>query len=332
VSDRNEFAKRSEDLVKPEDVAFFSLFGGMLGWLPLPLQKAVVPSKPGKAPPMGFVVEPYAFFTCHELTDVAAAQALIPDDYVIVPTRVFAADEPRPTVIFGAFSVHASGFAGQRVEMYVIAQSKSTGMRSWVIVDFDSNALSFDPGQGFVTAGAERCVVTTTHRGTVLVDVVGANRRIAVEAELAGAAMEPLDRELWLEGNLSVAYGGGMGDGSDTPLGLVFEPEEMAQALRMPLDRVAIEELSWHPELYEAEPYGSVCFPYAQHFVTSTLPLGLAITDEAGLRQATHDIATGPVSRGYSAKPIRLGMTIYALAFGAVSLAAMAFTALTLLG
>ena len=175
--DRNAYIKRTETMVRPDEVAIISMFGSLLGKAPVAAQQKVMQSSAKANPHMGFVVEPYGLFLCHEIADLEQAQALIPSRFRIVPTRIFEDDEPRPYVIFGAFTVHTSAMWGSRVEMYVIAEDQQTGLLSWVIVDYDTNTLSFDPGQGFVDPTADRSVVTTTHRGTVLVDMEATARR-----------------------------------------------------------------------------------------------------------------------------------------------------------
>ena len=71
--------------------------------------------------------------------------------------------------ILGAFNVHTSVFWGSRVELYVIARNTRTGMLSWIICDYESNTISYGPGQGFSTSSTSRAVVTTSHAGEVIV-------------------------------------------------------------------------------------------------------------------------------------------------------------------
>ncbi len=308
----NEYARRAERMVHPDEVAIISLFGSLLGKLPAGVQARIQESSSRKNPYMGFVVEPYALFLCHEITDVERAEALLPRGYRIVPTRIFEDDEPRPTVIFGAFTVHTSAFWGSRVEMYVIAEHEDSGMMSWVIVDYDSDTLSYDPGQGFVDGGARGAVVTTTHRGEVVVDVPRAQpaRRIAAVADVRAGVETPLDQRLWLEGNLSVSYGGHLDDGRGVPFGLVFEPGEMERALRIPLDAVTLEELSWHEGLFAPEPSVVACFPYAQHFVTGQIPTESDIRSREDLEAAVAAFNAAPPSEGFSSAAIKRSMAI----------------------
>ena len=66
-------------------------------------------------------------------------------DYVLVPTPMFANGEPRYAAILGAFTVHTSVFWGCRVELYLVAENTRTGMLTWVICDYESNTISYDP-------------------------------------------------------------------------------------------------------------------------------------------------------------------------------------------
>lgn len=308
--EKTAYTKRTENMVRPEEVGIISTFGSMLGAAPVGLQKAIMERSMKANPHMGFVVEPYAFFLCHEITDLEAAQKLVPAHHKIIPTRIFADDEPRPYVIFGAFTVHTSAFWGSRIEMYVITENTETGLLSWVIADYDTNTLSFDPGQGFVDGNALNSVVTTTWRGTVLVDMESPTRRIAAEADLGAGIATPLDQRLWLEGNLSVAYGGELDDGRSASFGLVFEPGEMVQALRIPKDAVRLDEITWHPGLFAPEPAQVVCFPYAQHFITSGIPTDTGVRTEEQLLEAVATINGLPPSKGFSSKAIRRSMYV----------------------
>ena len=66
-----------------------------------------------------------------------------------MPTAIFEETEPRICGVIGAFNVHTSVFWGTRVELSLIAENTTTGMLSWVICDYESNTISYDPGQGF---------------------------------------------------------------------------------------------------------------------------------------------------------------------------------------
>ena len=107
-------------------------------------------------------------------------------------------------------------------------------MLTWVICDYESNTINYGPGEGFARSTTERAVVTTVHTGDVVIDVRSAERpnHLEVTAALPAAKTTPLEQRLWIEGNLSVDYGGRLRRESSEPFGLVFDPDEMRQALR----------------------------------------------------------------------------------------------------
>jgi len=77
-------------------------------------------------------------FLAHEIRDELVASRLLPPGYRLVPSAMFADDEPRRCAILGAFKVHASVFWGAQVELYLIAEDLWTGTLAWVICDYES--------------------------------------------------------------------------------------------------------------------------------------------------------------------------------------------------
>ena len=291
-SDAIAFTKHTEMLVSPKTVGGLYGRAEMLAKLPVGVQKWIVAKAPGADPYIGFVVEPYCSFLAYEITDTEAAKRLLPPHYELVPAAIFDGATPRPCAIVGAFNVHTSVFWGSRVELYVIAENTKTGMMSWVIVDYESNTISYDPGQGFSGSTTSHSVITTTFAGDVVVDVASAERpnHIAYTMDLDAASMRPLEQRLWIEGNLSVDYGGRVMEEDSEPFGLVFEPGEMARALEIPLDAVTIERNTMGADYLAAEPFEAAVFPYAQHFMTTSFPRATAITDAAGLERAVAEM------------------------------------------
>jgi hypothetical protein len=184
--------------------------------------------------------------------------------------------------------VHSSVFWGSRVELYLIAVDTRTGMLSWVICDYESNTINYDPGEGFSGATTSHAVITTSHAGEVLVDVQSKERanHLKVSAALPGTSMRALDSRLWIDGNLSVDYGGRLMDADSVPFGLVFDPGEMEQALHIPLDAVEVEQNSFGADFLSPTPFEVACFPYAQHFLTTSYPQASPIHDQQALEAA----------------------------------------------
>lgn len=283
------FVTHTERKVSPREVAKLYSRAEQLAKLPLPVQRWIV-SHAGGDPYVGFVVEPYCLFLAYEIQNVPAAQAQLPPGYELVPTTMFAGEDPRYCAILGAFTVHSSVFWGSRVELYLIAENTRTGMLTWVICDYESNTISYDPGQGFSGATTSHAVITTSHAGDVIVDVqskAGTNQ-LVVTAPLPGASMRALDQRLWIDGNLSVDYGGHLMDAESVPFGLIFDPGEMEQALQIPVDAVTVEANTFGAGFCAGEPFEIACFPYAQHFLTTSYPQASQIVDQAGLVDAVH--------------------------------------------
>jgi hypothetical protein len=286
-SHRREFVTQTERRVSPKEVAKLYARAEMLAKLPLPAQRWIV-AHAGGDPHVGFVVEPYCLFLAYEIDDLAAARRQLPANYELVPTTMFAGGEPRYCSILGAFNVHSSVFWGSRVELYLIAENTTTGMLSWVICDYESNTINYDPGEGFSGATTSHSVITTSHAGDVLVDVRSEERvnHLKVTAALPGASMRALDARLWIDGNLSVDYGGRLMDADSVPFGLIFDPGEMEQALHVPLDAVAVELNTFGAGFLGSAPFEVACFPYAQHFLTTSYPQASPIQDREGLEEA----------------------------------------------
>ncbi len=298
--DAIRFTKQTEMLVSPKTVGGLYKRAEMLAKLPVGAQRWIVEHAPGAEPYIGFVVEPYCSFLTYEITDTNAATRLLPPHYELIPAAMFDGAPPKPCAIVGAFNVHTSVFWGTRVELYLIALNTRTGMMSWVIVDYESNTISYDPGQGFSGSTTRHSVVTTTFAGDVVVDVESAERpnRIAYTMDLDAASMRPLEQRLWIEGNLSVDYGGRVMDEGSEPFGLIFEPGEMARALEIPLDAVTVERNSFGAGYLADEPFEAAVFPYAQHFLTTSFPRATPITDAAGLERAVRELIPATESQG----------------------------------
>lgn len=289
---RRDFIARTESMVSPREVGKLHGRAEMLARLPLSVQRWIVAHADADEF-AGFIVEPYALFLAYEIADEGLAQALLPAGFQLVPTSMFADSRPRHVGIIGAFNVHASVLWGTRVEFYLIAQDTRTGLLTWVICDYESNTINYDPGQGFSPSTTSRAVVTSSHRGEVIVDVRSrdTSNQLSATAALPGATMRPLDQRLWIDGNLSIAYGGRLMDPSAQTFGLVFDPAEMEQALEVPLAAVTVDVNSFGAGILAGEPFEVACFPYAQHFLTPSYPRPSEIHDAEGLVAAVRSLA-----------------------------------------
>jgi hypothetical protein len=219
---------------------------------------------------MGFIVEPYCFFASFRIRDRAAARALLPDGYELAEASIFKNGAKHPLVVLSAFSARTSAFMGMRLECYLIGRNKETGLMSWIIADYETNTNSHDPKNGFCGYTGDPAIHTTTPHGELVVDVKGraGGRVFTARADLNTGAMEELDEELWVNGNMCVDYGGALKDEYSVPFSLIFDPVLMEKAMRIPQDGIGIEANTFLDEIIDPKrPESVAVFPYSQHFI-----------------------------------------------------------------
>jgi hypothetical protein len=272
VEDLRRYIKNTEKMVVPEKVATTTMGGALLRKLPLRLQRYIVDRGARTNPYMSFVVEPYGVFLAFEIIDTEAAERLLPPNYSLFPSAMFSGTPERPCAIISAFNVHTSVFWGSRVEFYLIAENCKTGLLSWIIDEYESNTHSYDPSQGFIGPSTSRSVVTTSYLGEVIVDVASARsaNSIALVADLNNGVLTELDQRLWVEGNLSVDYGGAL--------------------LKLPLDGISLCTNTFGKGMLDPKPFEAACFPYAQHFVTTSVPTATTMRSAEDLERAVTEL------------------------------------------
>jgi hypothetical protein len=291
IQDLRRYIKTTEKLVVPADVASTTQGSAFLRKLPLRLQRSIVNRASRTNPYMSFVVEPYAVFLAFEIVDTEAAERLLPPHYSLFPSAMFSGTEPRLCAIVSAFNVHTSVFWGSRVEFYLIAQNCKTGLLSWIIDEYESNTHSYDPSQGFIGPSTSHSVVTTSYAGEVIVDVASekSGNSLALVADLKNGALIDLDQRLWVEGNLSVDYGGELQQ-CTKPFSLIFDPLEMATALKLPLDDISLCTNTFGKGMLDPMPFEAACFPYAQHFLTTSVPTATTMRTAEDLERAVTEL------------------------------------------
>ena len=270
---KTDFSKGVERLIDPIGVGTLHFIQSFNRLLPRSIQDKLIKSSSKKIPFMGFVVEPYSLFLCYEIADINAAKSLLPDGFELIKTKIFDNDKPKYYCIFGCFRAHTSAFWGARTEFYIIAEDQKTGLLSWIIVDYDTDTISYDKKNGLRSPNSSRSVVTINHRGTLFVDIQrdDQSRALTFDADIESGKMNNLDQRLWLEGNLSIGYGRVLSENGADIFSLKFEPCEVEKALKIPADNLRIDINSWYPGLFHDQPSQIVCFPYAQHFISDNV-------------------------------------------------------------
>jgi len=290
--EKEKFIKGVERLVNPMDVGSLHFIQGFNKLLPKSIQEVFVKSSGKQTPYMGFVVEPYATFLCYEIVDVEWARRLLPDGFELIKCKVFEDDEPKYLCIFGCFTAHTSAFWGSRVEFYIITEDTKTGLLSWIIVDYDSNTISYDKRDGLRDPNVINGVVTTSCEGKVYVDMkkVGGSRELVFDCDFESGRFGPLDQRLWLEGNLSIGYGSEFDRRDASIFSLKFNPCEVRRGVNIPLESVNISTNSWYPGLFKDMPFRVLSFPYAQHFVSDSPGSASNLKNEEELVEAVESI------------------------------------------
>jgi hypothetical protein len=286
------FIKVTEKMVIPEKVATVTQGSSMLRKLPLRFQRYIVDRGARTNPYMSFIVEPYATFLSFEILNSAVIEQLLPPNYSLYPSAMFNGTLKRPCAIVSAFNVHTSVFWGSRVEFYIIAENCKTGLLSWIISKYESNTHSYDPSQGFIGPSTLHSVITTSYLGEIIIDVVSARSKdsLVLVADMKNGELNELDQRLWVEGNLSVDYGGEL-QKSTKPFSLVFDPKEMTSALNIPLNDISICTNTFGAGALDPKPFEVACFPYAQHFVTTSVPTATSMKTANDLENAVTEIS-----------------------------------------
>ena len=318
--ENRDFILKTESLVKPQDVTTISFLGDFNKFLPKKTQHKIMLKGSKKIPYMGFIVDPYCFFLSYRIKDTAVAHAMLPNGYELVDTSIFKNDEKYPMVIISAFSARTSAFIGMQLEFYIIARNINTGLMPWVIADYETNTNSHDPKNQFTGYSCDPGVFTITPYGELLVDVKGkrSNKRFSVNVDLTKGKREELDKDLWIEGNLSVDYGGDLKQESSKPFSLIFDPVLMKEAVNIPLESVKIKENSYLSSIIDYEkPVCAAVFPYSQHFIIKQDLKINELTNENDLNQQIKNFLSRTGFKTMSGndikKPLYIGMLISTL-------------------
>ncbi len=301
------FIKLVENLIDPAEVCDLYFFQRFKAFLPKSLFKKMLAKTSRKTPYMGFVIEPYALFMFFRLKDVEKARALLPDRYELMKSAVFAGEEPGHYLGMGIFNAKASTFWGTRLESYLIAKDKETGLVSWIFIDIISDTLIALPSEGVADRNTKRAVYTTSSKGDIFLDIREdrSGRRLHVKGSLSRGVREGLDQPLWILGNTSVAHSRELAGNTEEPFAVIFDPAEVETALRIPLDDIDLRENSLFPDLAEPEPCTVLCFPYAQHYIADSPGCRTYIRSERDLEENYRRLALLTDVKTFSTRGIK---------------------------
>lgn len=287
-----EYAKGVEKLVDPMMVGKTHYLQTKLVRLPVWLQRKMVTSAARKADKMPFVVEPYCTFMFYEILNLRQVEKYMPEGFVPAKSAIFEGDIEKYYGIVSMFRIHTSVFWGARTEFYLVAENTKTGLLSWVMMDYISDTISYDEKHGLKSPDSKRAVMTTTCEGDFVCDMksLDGSKKAECLANLMNAKMRPLNQRLWIEGNTSIAYGRLAGEADGDLFSLTFFPEEMKQALEVPLKDVKKTVASTKAGKFDIKFDRVVSFPFAQHMLSDAPGIHTHYGNEKALRKAAEAV------------------------------------------
>jgi hypothetical protein len=322
ITNDEGFIEQVETLIDPAEVSNLFFFQSFKRLLPTAVFKRLLERTSRKAPYMGFVIEPYSLFLFFKLKDLEQAKSFLPDRYELKKTRMFADDEPDHYLGIGIFNTRASAFWGTRLEAYLVAEDKETGLLSWIFIDILSDTLIAVPAKGVSDPNAAKAVFTTNSKGEIFVDVGErkTDRRLKLKCSLKAGKTRGLDQTLWVMGNTSIAHCKRLGGKREEPFAVIFDPAEVETAIDIPVKDVVIEANTLFPGLADAKLGKAACFPFAQHYIADSPGCRTYIRNPDDMVDAYRRIASMPGLKTFSTKNIRRVFFISLAFFPAVSI------------
>ncbi len=331
IKNDEPFIRKVESLIRPTEVDDVVFLGSLRRLVPPTLFKRVLYNSSRRYPRIGFVIEPYCLFLFFRLSDVEYAKRLLPDRYELAKARIFEDDPPEYYFGMGIFNTRASTFWGSRLETYLIARDRVTGITSWIFENILSDTIIAHPGTGIADPNCAQAMYTTNSRGEVFLDFQEAEQGggLEVRGNLTRGTRRALEQDLWIMGNSSIGHTNSFGSDSDEPFAVVFDPGEVASALEIPVDDLRILRSTLLPAFAEKELRKAVCFPFAQHYIADSPGQRTFVKDREDMVAKYHEIVSMDRMQTYSAKGLKTLFVSGALATG---LATVILLALLLLG
>lgn len=265
------FIKNIEKLVDPSEVARISIMEDFSRNVPKRVITSMMKKASKKNKYMGFIVEPYSSFLCYEILDINLAKSLLPDGFELIKTKMFQDDSEKYYCVIGTFNVSTSAFIGSRLEVNIIAKNVRTNLTSWVIIDWESNVINFTHSQGLTSPTTKHFINTIDYNANLIVDIKGVGtKRLIFDANVIDSKRVKLDDKVWLDGNLSIIYGGKYNSSSEKPFSLKFEIGEVENGMLIKSENLNLVTNSFVSDLIGTKPVHLIYFPFAQHFLSDS--------------------------------------------------------------
>ncbi len=311
-----KFIEKVEMLIDPAEVSNLFFFQGFKRLLPVSLFKKLLAKTSQKTPYMGFVIEPYSFFIFFKLKDIEKAKSYLPERYELKKSRLFADDELDYHLGMGVFNTRASTFWGTRLESYLIAEDKVTGLLSWIFIDILSDTLIALPTKGVADPNSSKALFTTNAKGQIFLDICEkkTGRRIKLKCDINKGKTRKPDQDLWVMGNTSIAHSKAIAGGREDPFAVIFDPAEVGKALDISPKDIVLEVNTLFPGLAEDAICKAACFPFAQHYIADSPGCRTYVKNPDDMIEAYKRIADMPTVKPFSTKPIR-GLFFFSMVF-----------------
>jgi hypothetical protein len=305
IVDDEKFIKRVESLIETGEVCDLYFLMRFKKLLPPGLFKKMLYKASKKFPRIGFVIEPYSVFLFFRLKDLERARALLPPRYELIKSRIVEGEEPDYYHGMGILNTRGSTFWGARLESYLIARDRETGLVSWIFIDILSDGIIALPKTGVAAPNSRRAIFTTSSKGDFFVDIAedGTGRRLRLRGNMGRGERKVPDQALWIGGNTSIAFTERLSGGDQEPFAVIFDPEEVAWTQEIPVEDVKLEENGISPGFAEPELRKVICFPFAQHYIADSPGCRTYVRDEADMVEKYNEIAGRREMRTFSSGP-----------------------------
>jgi len=307
IKDDEKFIKNVEKLIDPAEITDLLFLQNFRKILPKSLFKKMLIKTSRKTPHMGFVIEPYSLFLFFKIKDVESARSLLPERFELIKARVFEGDEPDYYFGIGNLNTRGSTFWGVRLESYLIAMDRKTGLVSWIFFDILSNTIIALPSEGIIDPNSREAIFTTSSRGDIYIDIRDdqSGRELVLKGNLNRGVIRKPDQPLWVTGNTSIGHIKEISDHGDDPFAVIFDPSEVGRAMDLPVKDFKISRNTIIPDFAETELSKVACFPYTQHYMADSPGCRTYVKNIEDLISSYNKLAQRGNMKTFSARTIK---------------------------
>ncbi|MFX1498567.1 MAG: hypothetical protein ACFFBH_13655 [Promethearchaeota archaeon] len=237
----------------------------------------------------------------------------MPERYELKKTKIFADEEPEHYLGMGVFNTRASTFWGSRLESYLVAEDKKTGLISWIFIDILSNTIIALPSVGVADRNSKNAIYTTSSKGDLLLDFKEdkTDRQMILTGNITNGKMRSLDQPLWVMGNTSIGHSKKFSDSkNDDTLAVIFDPAEVDKALEIPIEDMHLKFNTLFSDLAEPELCKALCFPFAQHYIADSPGHRTYVKDINDMIENYNKIANMKEIKTFSTRSIKIMLII----------------------